>query len=741
MPTKRLTSSVHRALAGICATALALAAGVALPRPAQAEPDEYFHHLSSAALTGATASLDSATDSAFSSDGRTLVSTDTSALVLTDLSDPGRPRRIARLPVDRPIAVAVAGTRALVATSGGLSVFDIARHRRLGSIPLQHTPTDVAASRDGRRAAVALQNGRLVLLNDLTGGPAHWRQQRSPIELDLRSGLIHRADPRPDQIAYSPDGRMIAITLPHNNGVSIVRSSDGGRIRAISAGTANVTGIDTHDDGAIRLVDNAWTQQRRPTGVAWIDNSHLASSSPGTRSWSVYDTGSGKLTWDSGTGLEYRAVENGLYSDANSAEGGSSPDTVSVGTFGGTPYAFIGARNGNFTASYRLADPSKPSYRQLLPTPAHSPIAVSSKAVVADGTDVFGLRRGAPDFPALQSVWSHGKPLGWDGTTGLAADQFHADRIFALTGGHPTQILEINTSVRPAKIDSTVPLSKQGDPYGVRAVGLYQRSDGRFLIAATGNHAADNRVLQADRDGNITGSIKLPADVTRGMTDTGGLGGISGDTVNGTQYIWVAFKRPLQRDPDGVFRIGRYDTDNKSWTWFGYRPESDPGAVELGNVAVVDQRRLALVEQDRSVHGRTATQKITTVSIPTKGAAEHDDLTSTLTAQPATDLISRFSRAGDPLPTKITGLATARNDHAFLLSDSARNTSAGSQPDLVDLGTRAQAFPHHTGALGTTLASWLLPLIGMIMIGIGCLVAGGIAVRARLRRRPDALTL
>lgn len=707
---------------------------------AQAAGTQYFHYLASNALGGGATSLDNATDSAFSSDGRTLVSIDGSALVFSDLSASAKPRRLARIAVAKPIAVAVAGSRVLVATSAGLAVFDLASHTRIGSIALHSTPTDVAASPDGHRAAVTLDSGRLLLLNDLSGDPAHWPVASSAIKLDQRSGLQHRGDPRPDQIAYSPNGRAIAITLPYNDGVSIVQASDGGRIRAISAGTANVVGVDTKDDGAINLTDNLWTQPRQPTGVAWIDNSHLASSSPGTRSWSVYDTKAGKLTWDSGTGFEYRAVENGVYSDANSDHGGSSPDTVAVGNFGGKPYAFIGAAHGNFTASYSLAHPDDPSYQQLLPTPAGSPIAISRTAIVAGGTNVFDLKPGAPAFPAVQSTWSHNRPLGWDGTTGLAADHFHAERVYTLTGGHPTEILDINASTQPAKIDTAIPLTKGSKPYGVLASGVYQRSDGKFLIAATGKHATENRLVLADQNGNITGSISIPADVTKGLADTGGLGGISGYTVNGTEYIWVVFKRPLQRDPDGVFRIGRYNPDSKTWTWFGYRPTSDADSVQLGNIDVVDQHRVALVEQDRGGQSTNTGQQLTTVSIPNKGAADHNDLATILQAQPASDLTSGITRAGNPLPTSITGLVTAGNDHAFLLADSARDSAAGSQPELVDLGVTANAFPERTSALDTTLASWLLPLTGVIMIGIGCLVSAGIAIRSRLRRRPRSLT-
>ena len=636
--------------------------------------------------------------------------------------------------------MAVAGSQVLVATPDALQVFDLAKHIRIGSLRLPHAPTDVAVRPDGRQAAVTLSSGRLVLLSKLNRDPAHWHQDSSTIELDRLSGLQHRGDPRPDQVAYSPDGHAIAITLPYNDGVTIVQASDGGRIRAISAGAANVTGVDTRDDGAVSLTGNLWTQTRQPTGVAWIDDGHLASSSPGTRSWSVYDVKAGKLTWDSGTGFEYRAVESGVYSDASSADGGSSPDTVAVARLGGTAYALIGAKHGNFVAGYSLADPDKPIYRQLLPTPAAAPISVSHDAVVAGGTNVFVLKPGAPAFPALQSTWTRNKPLGWDGTTGLAADQFHAERLFTRTGGHPTQILDINASTQPAKIDTAIPLTEKGKPYGLRAAGLYQRSDGRFLIAATGKHATDNRLVVADQNGNVTSSIDLPSDVTRGLSDTDGLGGISGFTINGTEYIWVVFKRPLPHDPDGVFRIGRYDPDHRSWTWFGYRPVMDRGSVELGDIDVLDQHRVALIEQDHQTSG-ASTAQLTTISVPTKSAAAHDGLATILQAQPASDLASTVTRAGDPLPTAVTGLVTAGNDHGFLLADAARDTADGSQPELADLGVTATAFPEHTTALGTTLASWLLPLSGVIIIGIGCLVAAGIALRSRFRRRPRTITI
>jgi hypothetical protein len=757
MQTKRpftpLTPA-RRALVAICAGVLTLGSAVVLPAGAAradgpSTSGQSFHRLGPTSTAGSGAAAGTVTDSAVSHDGRTLVTIDGSGLTFSTLSDPAAPKRLARVSIDSPIAVAVAGDRVLVARADALVVISLSSHRKLGTITLDGTPSDVAASPDGRRAAVALNTGSLLLLSQLSGAPSGWHSRTSTIRLDARSGLLHRSDPQPDQLAYSPDGKKIAITLPDNDGISIVHATDGGRIRAISAGVANVTGIDTHADGAINLVDNLWSRKRRPTGVAWIDNSRLASTSPGTRSWSVYDTSAGKLTWDSGTGLEYRAVENGLYADADSAHGGTSPDTVAVGELGGTAYAFIGAKHGNFTAAYSLAHPTDPVYRQLLPTQAAAPITVTAKAVVAAG-DVFGLRPGAADFPSLQSSWADNKPLGWDGTVGLAADQFHAEQVYTLTGQNPTQILSVNTSTQPAKIDSAITLRRNNKPFGVRATGLYQRSDGKFVIAATGAHAADNRLLIADRNGNIGSSITLPADVTKGLTDTGGLSGVSGTTINGTEYLWVSFARPLQRDPDGVFRMGRYDTDNKTWTWYGYRPESDTGSVEVGSINVVDEHRLALVEQhgveQRRVEQKggaadsTSAQQVTTVTIPDGGSAKNDDLTRTVSAESTPDLIARFTKAADPLPTAVTGLVTAGNDHGFLLADSSRDTDAGSQPALVDLGATADAFPEHASALGTTLASWLLPLSGVILIGISSLVAAGILVGSKLRKRPRTLT-
>ncbi|GAB3912857.1 hypothetical protein GCM10011575_21860 [Microlunatus endophyticus] len=136
----------------------------------------------------------------------------------------------------------------------------------------------------------------------------------------------------------------------------------------------------------------------------------------------------------------------------------------------------------------------------------------------------------------------------------------------------------------------------------------------------------------------------------------------------------------------------------------------------------------------------TSAQQVTTVTIPDGGSARNDGLTHTVPAESPPDLIARFTKAADPLPTAVTGLVTAGNDHGFLLADSARDPVAGSQPALVDLGATADAFPEHASALGTTLASWLLPLSGVILIGISSLVAAGILVGSKLRKRPRTLT-
>lgn len=169
---------------------------------------------------------------------------------------------------------------------------------------------------------------------------------------------------------------------------------------------------------------------REPDAVAWLDDRYLATANEGdwkggTRGWTVFDSRTGKVAWDSGNELEKLAVSAGLHSEGRAGKKGVEPEGLATAEFNGTNYAFVGSERSNFVAVYNIEKPGKPKFVQVLPTtngpegilpiPSRGLLAVSSEvdeaaSGIRSSVTLFKIGAQKAAFPQIESK---GGKIGW----------------------------------------------------------------------------------------------------------------------------------------------------------------------------------------------------------------------------------------------------------------------------------------------------------------------------------------
>jgi len=699
--------------------------------------------------------------STITADGRTVIYTDAPGkrIGFVDISNPKAPRGLGTLALVRPgdadaepTSVTVVGAYALVvvntspnftAPSGRLDVIRISDRTLVRSLDLGGQPDSIALAKDGRYAAIAIENERdedtapaggedgdlpqlpagFVQIVDLAGSPASWKTRAVPLvsaggsALPVLSaaGITEPTDPEPEYVAIN--GRQLAVTLQENNAVVLIDLPTGKITKAFSAGTATVTGIDTEDDGKIDLTGSIVDQPREPDSIAWLDDRYFATANEGdwkggTRGWTVFDSRSGKVAWDAGNTFDRLAVAHGLYDDGRSDNKGSEPEGLAIATINGTPYAFVGSERGNFVAVYDVSRPTRPRFQQILPTTNGPegilPVPSRDLLVVSSETDdaSVGVRASVAvyqlghDKPAFPTVVSKGlkQPIAWGALSGLSAVPGAKNRLFAVTDAaySPTRILGLDVRRSPASVDQEIVVKDAaGAPIGLDAEGVFARPQGGFWLAIEGTAAkpGNNRLVRLDGQGATQETVSLPADVVAGLKAQG-LEGVTAFTDrHGHEQVWIAVQRELTTDPAGIVRLGRYDVTSKSWAWFGYQLETTSTAgdwIGLSEIVAVGTDRLAIIERDKLNGPAARIKRVYSVSVPsgTPAAGTLPVLRKTL----AVDVLPSLRATNGWTQEKLEGLTIAGNGQLYAVTDNDGLDNATGETVLMDLGPAKKVF-------------------------------------------------
>ena len=476
-------------------------------------------------------------------DGMTAVYTDSPRGVIgfTDLSDLENPKKLGVLDVGgEPTSVAVlhgaSGEYALVGVntsesfvspSGELIVVDIQTQQIVQRFDLGGQPDSVAVSPDGQYAAVAIENERdedlddgqidlnpqapagfLVTLNTADANPANWT--KTQIEM---TGLadIASSDPEPEYVAIN-EQNVAVVTLQENNHLVLVDLATNTVTADFSAGFADLTQVDTAEEGVIRFDSSLEQVPREPDGVAWINDTLFATADEGdlnggSRGFTIYNT-SGEIIYTSGSSVDQIAAAAGHYPEQRSKNKGSEPENVTVATFDGTPYLFLNLERASLTLVYDLTNPAEPKLTQALPAllapegvkavPSRNLLVVASEAdergVSRAGLNLFVFGESKASYPQLvSSEGADGTPIAFSALSALTADPSEAGFYFTTEDSAFTsnRILRIDANQSPARVVSEITLKDTNDVLASTAL---------FTGPLSENSGVDNNFDAADRD-------------------------------------------------------------------------------------------------------------------------------------------------------------------------------------------------------------------------------------------------
>ncbi|GIF37596.1 esterase-like activity of phytase family protein [Actinoplanes xinjiangensis] len=705
MSLRRTTSAV------VSVVAVAAVGAVPTAAAAHGRPEEFRRlstfpaYLNSSIDDTAAAEISTVTD-----DGRTVVYTDSPGrrLGFVDISNPSAPKPAGTLAVGgEPTSVAHLGRLLLAGVntrtsftepSGKLVVIDASSRAVTREIDLGGQPDSVAVAPSGRYIAVAIENERDEDLDDgaIPQAPAGWlavvdTRTWKVSRVDL-SGLSTLAptDPEPEYVSVNSRDEAV-VSLQENNHLAVVDLRTGRIVRSIDAGAVTVTGVDTEDDDKIEL-SGTITAKREPDGVAWINDDLFATANEGdyeggSRGWSIFSKKTGTVVWDAGNSLEHIAVAHGQYPDKRSDAKGIEAENVAFAVLNRTPYVFVNAERGNFTAVYDVSNPAKPRFRQLLPTtngpegvvavPSRNLVVVSSEeedpSIGIRGTvQVFGF--GSPKNTPVVSR----NDIPWGALSALSAVPGRPHRLAAVTDAvySPTRVLGLTTG---GVIDGELTVTKDGTPVGYDAEGLVVRKAGGYWLAVEGTGAGKDPdlLVRLDARARVREEIPLPADVAAAVT-ANGLEGVA--EVGGA--VWVAVQRTIKGDPANTARIGRYDTVTRTWSWLLYPLDTAPtGWVGLSELVAVDANTFAVIERDNQRGTLAAIKRIATFDVPASWTG-----TPIVSKKPVKDLLPLLRADGGWVQDKVEGLAVAGNGRTYAVTDNDGLDDATGETVFLDLG-------------------------------------------------------
>lgn len=698
----------------ICLTsALALGAGIA-----QAEMN--FNRIASfPVIANMAAGEDTSRESSpeiidVTADGMTLVYTDSplGALGMIDITDPANPLPKGNLDLGgEPTSVAIIGTTAFVgvntsesytAPSGMLKAINVADGAELAACDLGGQPDSVAKAPDGSFISVAIENERDEDLNDgvipqLPGGNlvmidvADGSLACGSMKVVDLAGLadIAPTDPEPEYVSINALGETV-VTLQENNHMVVV-ARDGSILSHFSAGAVDLDGIDATDErGALIFSESQKGRKREPDAVTWIDDTHFATANEGdyeggSRGWTIFNK-NGAVVYESGVSFEHAIVQIGHYPDKRSDSKGVEPESVTFGTFGGTPYVFVGAERASVVGVYDVTDPAAPVLKQLLPSgvgpegyvviPTRNLlVSANEKDLIEDGgarahVMLFEYQDAAAVYPHLTSAGADAL-IGWGAISGMVGDENGI--VWAVNDsfyGFQPSIFKIDTTSTPARIVDVIRVQRvSGAAQKLDLEGITLDGKGGFYVASEGRteRLIPHAIYHVSAKGkikNLKGEFGIPAELAA-VEKRFGFEGITriGDT------LWMAVQREWKDDPKNHVKLVAYNLETKEWGAVHY-PKAEPakGWVGLSEITAHGDY-VYVVERDNQHDDRAVTKKIYRIAKSQMVPAALGGALPVVEKELVRDLLPDLTSTGGYVLDKVEGLAIMPDGTAFVSTD------------------------------------------------------------------------
>jgi hypothetical protein len=376
-------------------------------------------------------------------------------------------------------------------------------------------PDSIVVSPDRKYAAIAIENERneefcvgfpaIDDQDDCEDAGGSWgTPPQSPAGFLVRVVLTNLADPAtwtanpislggfPDKFPGDPEPEFIdinseniaVVTLQENNYIVMVNLASGSGVVTthFSARSANLSAIDSEENGIIELDSSLTNVPREPDGVKWIDKDTFVTADEGdldggSRGFTIFNK-SGAVLYTSGNLMEHIAARIGHYPESRSENKGNETEGVEEAQYptSGQRYIFVGSERSSFVGVFAM-NQGIPRFVQALPasTGPEGLVAIPGRNLLVSSGEVdvrgpfraamtiYLLAEGAAAYPDVQSNDVNGTPITWAALSGLSADPQDHRTIYSISDSAFSQafLYTMGITSSPAKITGKIAVTQK----------------------------------------------------------------------------------------------------------------------------------------------------------------------------------------------------------------------------------------------------------------------------------------
>jgi hypothetical protein len=670
-------------------------------------------------------------------DGMTLVYSNAvlGGIGFIDITDPANPQAGGFVELDGgPTSVSVIGGKALVsvdttddftAPTGYLAVVDIAIMEVEGTCDLGGQPDAIAKNADGSLIAISMENQRDEDLNDgvipqLPSGNvtfldvADGTPDCGSLRVTELAGLADVAgdDAEPEYTDFNSANELV-VTLQENNHIVIISGDTGEVIIHFPAGSTDLSGIDTEEDGQLSFTGSQEARLREPDAVQWLDDDRLVIANEGdyeggSRGFTIFNKDGTEL-YESGVSMEYIAAQLGHYPEGRSDAKGVEPEGMEVGFWDDETLIFVNQERSSLVAVYRDTG-GEPEYLQSMPSGVgpEGALAIPSRNlyVTANETDLSadGLAPAhvmiferqdvdAPDYPQIMSAMNDdGTPIGWVALSGLVADADEAGKLYAVNDSFlsimPT-IYTIDATQTPAMITEATLVTRDGAAAeALDLEGITLDGEGGFWLASEGrtDREIPHMLYRVDADGAIVEEVSLPDSLLANEIRFGSEG-ISPLGEGDDMVLWIAIQREWGDDEAGMTKLVSYKPSTGEWGAVNYPLETPAEGAWVGLSEITIHGDYAyIVERDNQIAANAQLKKLYRVPVAELAGAEIGGELPVVTKEEVRDFIPDLLELNGYVLDKVEGFAIDADGIGWVVTDNDGVDDSSGETNFWSIG-------------------------------------------------------
>ncbi|MCB1517420.1 MAG: esterase-like activity of phytase family protein [Hyphomicrobiaceae bacterium] len=699
-------------LAALSAALLSTASGTALAQSA-------FNRVASfpVALNAPEAEETSSEIITASEDGMLLAYSDSpnGGVGFIDISDPASPQPAGYVDLDgEPTSITIIGDKAFVGVntsesytnpSGNLTVLDLASKSVVSTCDLGGQPDSVGRSTDGSLLAIAIENERDEDLNDgvIPQLPAGYL-----VAFDVKDGNadcagkrvidvtgladIAPSDPEPEFVDINDAGEIV-LSVQENNYLIVADAKTGAVVNSFSAGSVDLTNVDTEEEGAFTFDGSLNDVPREPDAVHWLDNDRFVSANEGdyeggSRGFSIWNK-DGTLLWDSGNFVDHMAARLGHYPEKRSGNKGSEPEGLEVAKFGDDTYIFLLLERASMAMVFRDTG-GAPEYVQSLPSGIGPEGAVAIPArglfATANETDlrpdggvgshvmIYQLQDGAPAYPQIMTDMNGDRPIGWVALSGLAADDAQPGILYGVNDSFlamQPSIYTIDANQTPARITKQTVVTRAGAvAQKLDLEGITTDGEGGFWLASEGrtDRVIPHALYHVNADGEIDNEVGFPPALMDNEIRFGSEG-ITRVGEGPDMVLWIAIQRTWRDDPANTVKLVSYKPSTGEWGAVRYPTEApETGWVGLSEITAHGDY-FYIIERDNQIDDAAKIKRIYRVAASEMQPAELGGDLPVVHKELVHDLIPDLKSTGGYVLDKVEGFTIDAAGTAYAVTD------------------------------------------------------------------------